>query len=124
CYCTADHCRPGDRGLLILDRFIPPQRPTADSIWIDPPSQGSPVPVRTHVEQVPFLKWDSEHPAAAGLHTKDFKLEKATVFEAASSDGKVGEVAAGPVIVTRAGKPKVAVLGFHPVLSGMRYELA
>jgi hypothetical protein len=54
------------------------------------------VPVRTHVEQVGFTKWDSEHPAAAGLHTKDFKLEKATVFEAASNDGRVGEVQAGP----------------------------
>src|SRR4051812_47202578 len=118
-YRRPDEYRAGDRGLLILDRFIPPQRPAADSIWIDPPSQGSPVPVRSHVEQVPLLKWDSEHPAAAGLHTKDFKLEKATVFEAASSDGRVGEVAAGPVIVTRAGKPKIVVLGFHPVLSGM-----
>jgi hypothetical protein len=33
-------------------------------------------------------------------------------------------VEAGPVIVARAGKPKVVVLGFHPSLSPMRYELA
>jgi hypothetical protein len=36
----------------------------------------------------------------------------------------VGEVAAGPVIAARDGKPKLAVLGFHPELSAMRYELA
>ena len=33
-------------------------------------------------------------------------------------------MAAGPVIVARPGKPKIVVLGFHPVLTGMRYELA
>jgi hypothetical protein len=37
---------------------------------------------------------------------------------------RIGEVAAGPVIVARPGKPKMAVFGFHPALSGMRYELA
>ncbi|HXA51488.1 MAG TPA: BatA and WFA domain-containing protein [Candidatus Acidoferrum sp.] len=114
--------RPDDHGLLIFDRFIPPQRPAADSIWIDPPSTGSPVPVRSRVENVQFSKWDSEHPAAAGLHTHDFKLDHVSVFEA--SEGRVAEVEAGPVIVTRAGTPKIAVLGFHPALSPMRYELA
>ncbi len=38
---------PTTAGLVILDRFIPPQRPAADSIWIDPPAQGSPIPVRS-----------------------------------------------------------------------------
>ena len=50
---TAVYRKPGeyranDSGLVILDRFIPPQRPAADSIWIDPPSQGSPIPVLHH----------------------------------------------------------------------------
>jgi hypothetical protein len=123
-YRKPEEYRPDDRGLLIFDRFVPPQRPAADSIWIDPPAQGSPVPIRTHVEQVQFSKWDSEHPAAAGLHTRDFKLERASIFEAGAGDGRVGEVEAGPVIVTRPGTPKVAVLGFHPALSAMKYELA
>jgi len=119
-----DEYRGDDKGLLILDRFVPPQRPTTDAIWIDPPSTGSPVPVRSRVDGVQFSRWDSEHPAAAGLHTHDFKLDHASVFEAGTSDGRVAEVEAGPVIVTRAGTPKIAVLGFHPALSAMRYELA
>jgi hypothetical protein len=123
-YRKPEEYRPDDHGLLIFDRFVPPQRPAADSIWIDPPAQGSPVPVRTRVEQAQFSKWDSEHPAAAGLHTRDFKLEHASVFEAGAGDGRVGEVEAGPVIVTRPGTPKVAVIGFHPALSAMKYELA
>jgi hypothetical protein len=115
--------RPGDAGLVILDRFIPPQPPTADSIWIAPPADGSPIAVKKTVEGVPFAHWDAGHPAAAGLRAKDFKLEKAEVFDAVPADA-VGEVDAGPVIVARAGKPKIVVLGFHPALSPMRYELA
>ncbi|HWB86224.1 MAG TPA: VWA domain-containing protein [Bryobacteraceae bacterium] len=116
--------KPGDQGLVVLDRFIPPERPTADSLWIDPPAYGSPVPVRTVVDNVPFGHWDTGHPAAAGLRAKDFKLERTTVFEAAPDDGRVAEVNAGPVIVTRGNKPKIVVMGFHPALSGMRYELS
>jgi von Willebrand factor type A domain/Aerotolerance regulator N-terminal len=123
-YRRPEDYRANDIGLVILDRFIPPERPRADSLWIDPPAMGSPIPVRTTVEQAAFSHWDSEHPGAAGLHTRDFKLDRAKVFEVAPSDGRIGEVAAGPVIVARPGKPKIVVLGFHPVLTGMRYELA
>ncbi len=115
---------PGNGGLVILDRFVPPQRPQTDSVWIDPPAQGSPVAVRSTVEQVSFSKWDGTHPVAAGLRSKDFKLEKASVFETAPGDVRLGEVDAGPVIVARPSKPKIVVFGFHPALSGMRYELA
>jgi hypothetical protein len=125
---TAVYRKPGeyranDSGLVILDRFIPPQRPAADSIWIDPPAQGSPIPVRTTVSSVPFAGWDPD-PVAEGIRTKDFKLEKATVFDASPTDERIGEVQAGPVIVARPGKPKIVVLGFDPALSAMRYELA
>jgi hypothetical protein len=123
-YRRPEEYRANDTGLVILDRFIPPQRPQADSLWIDPPAMGSPIPVRTTVEQTSFSHWDTEHPGAAGLHTKDFKLDHTKVFEVGASDGRIGEVAAGPVIVARPGKPKIVALGFHPVLSGMRYELA
>ena len=115
--------RYNDSGLVILDRFIPPQRPAADSLWIAPPADGSPIPVKKSMENVPFAHWDGDHPAAGGLRAKDFKLEKTLVFDAAPGDA-VGEVDAGAVIAARAGKPKIVVLGFHPALSPMRYELA
>jgi hypothetical protein len=116
--------RSSDNGLVILDRFAPPVRPAADSLWIDPPAAGSPIPVRRVVEQVPFAGWDTDQPIDAGLRTKDFKLDRATVFNPAPGDSRIGEVDAGPVIVARAGHPRVAVFGFHPALSAMRYELA
>jgi Aerotolerance regulator N-terminal len=115
---------PAGPGLIILDRFLPPQRPETDSIWIDPPPGGSPVPVSRTVEQAAFLRWDTTHPTAAGLRANDFKLEKTSVFGLAPDDVAIGEVEAGPVIVARPGKPKLVVFGFHPALSAMRYELA
>jgi hypothetical protein len=111
-------------GLVILDRFIPPTRPAADSLWIDPPAMGSPIPIRETVASVPFAGWNPDHPAAHGLRAKDFKLDHASVFEAAPGDGRIGEVASGPVIVSRSSHPKVVAIGFHPALSGMRNELA
>lgn len=109
-------------GLVILDRFRPSARPTADAIWIDPPADASPVPVRERLANVQFSRWNAGDPLAAGLRAKDFKLQAASVFEPAATDIRIGEVAAGPVIVARPGKPKAVVLGFHP--TAMRYELA
>jgi hypothetical protein len=51
-------------------------------------------------------------------------MEATSLLEASPSDIRIGEVEGGPVIVARDGKPKVVVMGFHPGLSGMRYELA
>jgi hypothetical protein len=121
-YRKPEEYRPDDKGLVILDRFVPRQRPASDSIWIDPPAAGSPIAVWKTVEQVAFRGWVPGHPASAGLRAKDFKLEKATIFEAAPGEA-VGEVDGGPVVVARQGTPKVVVFGFHPAQSAMRYEL-
>jgi hypothetical protein len=116
--------RPDDRGLVILDRFIPPQRPAADSIWIEPPAQGSPIAIRKTVDQAQFQGWAPGQPIAAGLRAKDFKLDHAMIFEAAPADVRIAEVEAGPVILAREGRPKIVTFGFHPALNAMRYELA
>jgi len=116
--------RADDAGLVVLDRFIPPSRPAADSLWIDPPAEGSPIAIRQTVTGAKVALWNDAHPLAAGLRTKDFRLDRASVFEASPTDARIGEVEAGPVIVARAGKPKIVVFGFHPELSAMRYELA
>jgi hypothetical protein len=120
---TADYAA-GDRGLVILDGFAPPERPAGNSIWIDPPASSSPIPVRTTMDELAFSHWDQNHPIAAGLRATDFKLEKTDIFATAPGDVAIGSVEGGPVIVARPGPPKLVVFGFHPALSGMRYELA
>ncbi len=114
----------GPAALVILDRFQPAAPPQADSIWIDLPAGASPVPVRTRVSDAPLTHWLSDHPLGGGLRARDVRLESASVFEAAPDDLKIAEVAQGPVMVARPGKPKIVVLGFHPALSAMRYELS
>jgi len=109
--------------LVILDRFHPPAPPESDAIWIDPPS-GSPIPVRAHVSGAPLTHWLTDHPLGTGLRAHDLRLESALVFEAAPDDLKIAEVAEGPVMVARPGKPKIVVLGFDPSLSAMRYDLS
>lgn len=117
--------KPSDGSqLMILDRFHPPVPPAVDAIWIDPPADGSPIPVRARPTDVPFAGWHSDDPLGVGLRTRDFKLASTSVFEAAPDDIRIGEVAQGPVVVARPGKPKIAVLGFHPARTPMRYELA
>jgi len=114
----------GAADLVVLDRFRPPARPTVASIWIDPPADGSPIPVRTRKTDAPFAHWVPGHPLGHGLRTKDFRLESTSILATAPADIKIGEVEGGPVIAAREGNPKVVVMGFHPALSGMRYELA
>ncbi|MBZ5592890.1 MAG: VWA domain-containing protein [Acidobacteriia bacterium] len=111
-------------GLVILDRFRPPQPPKGDAIWIDPPAGASPIPVRTRLEGAPFDHWCSDDALCAGLRAKDLRLGSTYVFESAPDDIKIGQVREGPVIVARAGKNKTVVFGFHPGLSDLRYELA
>lgn len=119
-----EYIDPPAGSLVILDRFRPPVPVTADALWIDPPAAGSPIPIRARVSDVALTHWLSGNPLGAGLRTKDLRLESASVFEAAPDDLQIGAVDAGPVIVARPGKQKTVVLGFHPALSAMRYELA
>ncbi|HVN05819.1 MAG TPA: BatA and WFA domain-containing protein [Bryobacteraceae bacterium] len=120
----ADYRADSNGALVMLEHFHPPAPPQGDAIWIDPPEGGSPIPVRARVTDAPLTHWLTDHPLGAGLRAKDFRLASATVFEAAPDDLKISDVAEGPVMVARPGKPKIVVLGFNPALSAMRYELA
>jgi hypothetical protein len=112
-------------GLLVLDHFRPKERPQGDSLWLDPPSSESPIPVRARIDHPGPIRWSTDQPMAAGLHTKDARPDAATVFEAAPGDLKIAEIDKGPVIVARTdGAHRMVVVGFHPSSAGLRYELA
>jgi hypothetical protein len=113
----------GDARIVVLDRFAPAQRPTVDSIWIQPPPASSPIAVGSSALKVKLSGWRSDSVLAAGLHTKDLELDKSEIFRPAAGDIALAESTAGPLIVAHPGKPKTLVFGFHPSLSAMKYEL-
>jgi hypothetical protein len=113
--------------VIMLDRFAPAAPPKAPSVWIDPPAQRSPVRIRTVAHTAKLTRWTSAHDLGTGLRTKDVELEAASVFSPAASDIPVAWVDAGPIILARpqtASTPKLVVVGFNPVRSAMKYELA
>ncbi len=110
--------------IFVLDRFIPPARPRADSIWIEPPALGSPIPVRETKTGITLEHWRPETQLGAGLHTRNARIESGEILSAAPGDIVVAEAAGGPLVVARPSEPKIAVLGFEPLRSSMKYELA
>jgi hypothetical protein len=110
--------------VVVLDHFAPAVRPRMNSIWIEPPASGSPVPVRGARQNVKLERWRTDSMLGAGLRSKDMLLDSAEVFSSAPGDIPVAESAEGPVIVARASSPKIVVMGFHPMRSAMKYELA
>jgi hypothetical protein len=109
--------------IMILDRFSPQTPPQRNAVWIEPEGR-SPIPVRSKVSGVALTRWRADHALGIGLRTRDVRLESAYVFQPAATDVVVAESEGGPVAVARDGDPKTLVLGFHPVRSEMRYQLA
>ncbi len=110
-------------GIVLLDRFAPATQPSVDSIWLEPPAASSPVPVQNVEKNLKLESWRVDHPLGAGLRAKDVEIASSETFRAAPGDVVVAESTAGPLVVARAGKLKSVVLGFHPVRSGLKYEL-
>jgi hypothetical protein len=110
--------------IVIMDRFAPPVRPHADSLWIEPPAAGSPIAVRATKSGVKLDHWHPETALGEGLHTKNTQIESSEIFSAAQGDIVVAESSDGPLIVARNSSPKIAVIGFEPMKSSMKYELA
>lgn len=110
--------------IVVLDRFAPSAPPHADSIWIEPPASGSPIPVRGTRSAVRLERWRPETTLGAGLRTKDLQIESAEILAPAANDIVVAEAREGALIVARPGQQKMVVLGFHPVKSSMKFELA
>jgi len=110
--------------VVVLDRFAPDVKPKVDSIWIEPPSSRSPIPVKATRSSVKLESWGSDTTLGAGLRTKDVRLESAEIFAASPGDISVAESQEGPLVVARQGTAKTVVIGFSPTRPSMRYELA
>lgn len=113
-----------EAGLMVLDGFAPPRPPEIDALWLDPPAGASPVAVVSRGTALRLERWLTGHELGAGLRTKDVTLASASLFRLGPGDLAVAESSQGPVAVAREGPPRTVVLGFHPLRSALRYELA
>lgn len=120
---TSRYDAQASTGIVLLDRFVPPQMPRTPSIWLEPPTQNSPVSVRTTAAKVKLKQWHSGHPVTDGLRAKDLMIDSTQIFHAGENDVAIAESDAGAVIVARAAPSQMVVFGFHPVRSGLKYEL-
>ena len=109
-----------DADIVVLDRFAPPVKPTRRSIWIAPPTQGSPIAMLSPAKNVKLTGWRNDHPMAAGLRSLDLKLEETSVFAPSAGVSVVAESEVGAVVVA---SKDAAYLGFHPGSGSMRLEL-
>lgn len=113
-----------DVDIIVLDRFAPPQKPSVDTIWIEPPANASPVPVAASKQNAKLSQWTDDPLLGAGLHTRELEIANTTTYRAAPGDIVIADSEGAPLIVARPGKPKAVVMGFHPVRTRMKYELA
>jgi hypothetical protein len=116
-----------DADVVILDEFAPPMPPSVPTIWIEPPARGAPVRTTSTITAAKLKTWNPAHELAAGLRTRDLDIGTTAVFSAEPGDIVVAEIDQGPVIMAREAKPnepQFVAFGFHPVRSGMRYQLA
>jgi len=67
------------------------------------------------------LRWRADAALAEGIRSQDVTLEAATVYLTSAQDQVLAETAAGAVMVASG---DVVRMGFHPLKSALRYELA
>jgi Mg-chelatase subunit ChlD len=119
--------RDPDAGLIVIDGFAPPQPPERPSLWIAPPASASPIPARRVSGELVLSHWHNETPLGAGLRSNDLKLNGALVFDLPAGATPVASTPQGPVVAAllqRGDRPPLAVLGFHPMRTALRSEVA
>jgi hypothetical protein len=116
--------------VMVLDEFAPAQfsktdPPQIPALWINPPADHSPVPVKAHKTKPALTHWD-DAALGVGLHAKAADLAEADVFQTFQGDLPVASTADGTVVVARPptkSSPRLAVIGFDPLAGELRYEL-
>lgn len=96
------------------------------SIWIDPPKDGSPLPVKASIADAAMTNWNPDTALSVGLHAKERHIQNAEVFQTFDGDLSVLNAAEGPMVVARnagAQHAKLAVIGFDPFQSELRFKV-
>lgn len=112
--------------LMLLDQIGPREEPRIASLWIAPPKEHSPLPVKAIVSNAVVKSWNSEAGLSSGLHAKETQIHNAEVFHTFEGDISVASTAEGPIVAVRQaneGHPKTAVIGFDPLDGELKFEV-
>jgi hypothetical protein len=106
--------------VVVLDQFAPASLPKPAALWILPPRDKSPVPIKRVIESAVINNWHADAALEAGLRTKETRIANAEVFETFAGDTAIASAAEGALVVVR---PKTAVIGFDPLEGDLKFEL-
>ncbi len=112
--------------VMLLDQMAVGDEPKIAALWIEPPKEHSPLPLKAVVTDAVIRNWHSETPLGAGLHVKETHVPIAEVFQTFEGDLPVASVSEGPVVAARSSNEnhaKMAVIGFDPLSSSLRFEV-
>ena len=112
--------------VMMIDSFDPPKPPSLPSLWINPPSEHSPLRVKTSVDDAVVTVWHGESGVSNGLHAKETRIPHANVFQDFQGDVPVASVPSGNVVLARgrtANHPALAAIGFDPLAGALRFEV-
>ncbi len=112
--------------LALLDGFAPPQLPAVPSLWIVPPRDRSPLPIKTVVRDGVIKTWHTGAFPETGLHAREDRIGEAEVFGDFDGAVPLASIAEGAVVaaVTGSGShPKSAIVGFDPLAGGLRFSI-
>jgi hypothetical protein len=125
-YTPAQYRADSPADITILDRFSPLEPPQRASLWIQPPRDASPLPIKTVVENAAITSWNATTPLGRGLHARESQLAAAEVFQTFDADIPVASVNDGPVVVARpatANNPKLVAIGFDPLDGDFKFHV-
>jgi hypothetical protein len=106
--------------VVVLDQFAPPSPPKPAALWILPPHDKSPLPIKRVVQGAVISNWHADAALQAGLRGKETRIANAEVFETFAGDTAIASAAEGALVVVR---PKTAVVGFDPLEGDLKFEL-
>lgn len=89
----AEHGKPVEADLLILDRFTPERAPTLPALVIESAARAQ--------GGLAVTRWNTQHPATRGLRTRDLRLPPAVPIPALPGETVLIETAAGAVAAAR-----------------------
>jgi hypothetical protein len=113
--------------VVVLDDFAPHVPPALPALWISPPRDGSPIPIKGLDYDAVIKTWHNETVLGVGLHSKETHIQNAEIFETYEGDTPVANTSGGPIVVAREGqpgRPRFAVIGFDPLQGQLKFQVA